>query len=162
MKFEPINVHEIDKLAYLPDYLSINYSNIKNAGLGIFAKENIKAGTFLGNYTGELSDTSIKNNFYVFNTVVNGKQQYINAENINKSNWTRFMNSALTPNEENVVPMQCNNTDIYQVVDKTNGTQRTISLNGKIVFFAKVDIPKESELLYSYGNKFNDILSTPN
>jgi hypothetical protein len=37
----PIDMNFVDVPKYIPDFLSIHYSKIPNAGLGIFANENI-------------------------------------------------------------------------------------------------------------------------
>ena len=55
---ESIDINIIDKVAYIPSFLELNYSSITNAGLGIFAKENIRKGKFLGNYVGEILDNN--------------------------------------------------------------------------------------------------------
>ena len=34
-----VNINIINKTQYIPDFLEIRYSNIKNAGLGIFCKK---------------------------------------------------------------------------------------------------------------------------
>ena len=34
------DINMINKTQYIPDFLEIRYSNIKNAGLGIFCKKN--------------------------------------------------------------------------------------------------------------------------
>jgi hypothetical protein len=50
----PIDMNFVDVPKYIPDFLSINYSKIPNAGLGIFANDGYTKGTFLGNYMGEI------------------------------------------------------------------------------------------------------------
>ena len=43
---EPINIDVVDVPQYIPEFLSIKYSKIPNAGLGIFANNDIPKGTF--------------------------------------------------------------------------------------------------------------------
>jgi hypothetical protein len=147
----------INEVAYLPTHLSIRYSLIKNAGLGVFANREIKQGEFLGNYVGVLTKTKCPGNFYVFSTEINGVAMYIDAQDMNKSNWTRFMNSATSSIQENVSAIRCNSANIINIVS-SDGTPKSIDLNGLIMFVAKTDIAIEEELLYSYGSNFNEHL----
>ena len=43
---QQINIDVVDIPKYIPDFLSISYSKIPNAGLGIFANRDIQKGTF--------------------------------------------------------------------------------------------------------------------
>ena len=56
------------------------------------------------------------------------------------------MNCSYNKLVENVLVLQCNNTEIY-----TNQNNEQISLNGVIVFFAARDIEIGEELMYDYG-----------
>lgn len=87
---EPVNIDVVDVPQYIPEFLSIKYSKIPNAGLGIFANCNISKGTFLGNYMGEVyrNKAECPINDYIFSTP-NFK---IDALDITKSNFARFMN----------------------------------------------------------------------
>ena len=152
---EPIDINIIDKVAYIPSFLELNYSSIKNAGLGVFARENIPKGKFLGNYVGEIidKDNSEKND-YEFETIINDEKKLIDGKDLCKSNWTRFMNSSLDNDKiENIVAIRCNNKDNYI---KSNG--EIICLNGYIIFYAKRDIKVREELLFSYGENYNNVL----
>ena len=84
-------------------------------GLGIFAKENIRKGKFLGNYVGEILDNNnLEKNEYKFKTIIDSEKKIINSVDLNKSNWTRFMNSSLGDDKiENVICITCNNKDKY-------------------------------------------------
>ena len=151
MSISDINI--INKTQYIPDFLEIRYSNIKNAGLGIFCKKKINKGTFLGNYVGIIKDIGNINNGYSFTSVVNGKNVEIDGSNIEYSNWTRFMNCSYDIFSENVLAIKCQNTETY-----FNNKNEKISLNGIICFFADRDIEEGEELLYDYGIDYRNVL----
>ena len=158
MSYEPIDIELINKTKYIPDFLEISYSkNFEKAGLGIIAKKNIKKGTFLGNYTGEIHSNHscrYKNCMYNFNTNKDNRIVNICAQDLNLSNWTRFMNSSLGNDEiENVTVITCDNNETYI---KKNGEK--VNLNGSIIFYAKKNIFIGEELLYDYGINYNNIL----
>ena len=73
-----IYINQINKTQYLPDFLEIRYSTIKNANLGIFCKKIIEKGTFLGNYTGKILNPNDSINdpnnhsAYCFNATLDG------------------------------------------------------------------------------------------
>tara|TARA_B100001093_G_scaffold510313_1_gene575944 strand:+ start:3682 stop:4140 length:459 start_codon:yes stop_codon:yes gene_type:complete len=127
-------------------YIEIRNSNIKGAGLGAFAKKNIKSGTKLGEYIGERINYD---NIDQYDVDALSKSQYrmtvgskpnitiIDAreEFIEKTNWTRFVNSVLSIDSENL------NVFSYQY-------------NQKIYFKTLKDIKKGEELLIYYGNDF--------
>lgn len=48
LNLSPIDMNFVDVPKYIPDFLSIHYSKIPNAGLGIFANEDIKKERILG------------------------------------------------------------------------------------------------------------------
>lgn len=158
MSYEPIDIELIDKTKYIPDFLEISYSkNFEKAGLGIIAKKNIKKGIFLGNYTGEIHSKHkcrYNNCMYNFNTIKGNKDVNICAQDLNLSNWTRFMNSSLSNDDiENVTVISCDNNETYI---KKNGDK--VNLNGSIIFYAKKNIFIGEELLYNYGVNYNNIL----
>ena len=158
MSYEPIDIELIDKTKYIPDFLEITYSkNFEKAGLGIIAKKNIKKGTFLGNYTGEIHSNHkcrYNNCMYNFITTKDNKVVNICAQDLNLSNWTRFMNSSLCNDDiENVAVITCDNNETYI---KKNGEK--VNLNGSIIFYAKKNIFIGEELLYNYGVNYNNIL----
>lgn len=158
MSYEAIDIELIDKTKYIPDFLEISYSkNFEKAGLGIIAKKNIKKGTFLGNYIGEIHSNHTcryKNCMYNFNTIKDNKIVNICAQDLILSNWTRFMNSSLSNDDiENVTVISCDNNETYI---KKNGEK--VNLNGSIIFYAKKNIFIGEELLYNYGVNYNNIL----
>lgn len=160
---EPINLDFIDNIREIPDFVEIKFSSIAGAGLGIFAKKEIFKGQFLGNYVGELSKkNNIKEwNQYLFSTVIcndkhdNSSEDYIiNAESLEKSNWTRFINCSDSEHEQNIVPIRCNNTEIY-----STSSHRHLCMNGYIMFYALKDISEGSELFFDYGNDYKKKLN---
>tara|TARA_B100001094_G_C18083489_1_gene746499 strand:+ start:172 stop:663 length:492 start_codon:yes stop_codon:yes gene_type:complete len=156
-KFESINIDIINKTNYIPYYLYIDYSNLcKDIGLGIFCKKKIEKNKFLGNYTGNVyfnKTCKIDNCKYNYSTIINNQKCIICAAK-NNSNWTKYMNSSLENKlKENVIPIICSNKDTY--ITKDN---KYINLNGYIMFYAKRDIDVGEELLFDYGEQYNNSL----
>jgi len=163
LEHDKLSIHAgvIDVPRYLPSYLEIRYSKIPDGGMGVFAKQDIPKGTFLGNYMGFIYTgdrlSTIKGNSYQFDTVIRGQNAIIDAIDVNKSNWTRFMNCALAEQDENVCVMK---NKCSETTDYFNGDGKKIELDGAIVFFACVDIAAGEELLYNYGERYkNKLLS---
>lgn len=143
IKLEVIDRTLIDKTRYMPSNVYLDYSKkYPKAGLGVFAKEVIKQGTFLGNYVGEIRDKNHKGP-YVFSVIVNGEKLKVDAIDINKSNYTRYMNCALNQQDENVICIRCDNEGF---------------MNGKLCFFVKKDISIDEELCYDYGKEYREQL----
>jgi hypothetical protein len=152
---EPINLAFIDRTQFIPDFLEIRYSSIDGAGLGIFAKQPIAKGTFLGNYVGKpiplnkSVDHELSTNVYLFHTVVNQEHVILDARRLEDSNWTRFMNCSCGAHTDNVLAIRCENTGIYQ---KSNNTY--ICLHGKIMLYTSRDIQIGEELFFDYGPSY--------
>ena len=76
LEHDKLSIHAgvIDVPRYLPSYLEIRYSKIPDGGMGVFAKQDIPKGTFLGNYMGFIYTgdrlSTIKGNSYQFDTVI--------------------------------------------------------------------------------------------
>lgn len=158
-KIEGIKLELIDKLMYLPDFLEIKYSNIKEAGLGIFAKKNIPKGKFLGNYVGELkpSDSFFNWNPYIFETIISNKKYKIDANDITKSNWTRFINCSYNNKVENVMTISTRDKNVYV----RQSDKKEIVLDGYVLFYSKRDINIGEELLFNYGTPYLKQLNIP-
>jgi SET domain-containing protein len=142
----------------IPDSFELKESNIKGAGLGIFAKIPLKDRTCLGAYKGEFISVSA---FELFSPddKIKGfeygwelhdfrgnkdrpkgyrlKDQnvigYIDGKDPNKSNYLRYINHPSSPNLENVVPYQ---------------------LNDKIYYMTNRDIKAGEELYVNYGPQY--------
>lgn len=155
----PIDMNFVDVPKYIPDFLSIHYSKIPNAGLGIFANENIQQGTFIGNYMGEiLTDTK---NHEMSNYCFSGRRYdnssfFLEALDIEKSNFARYMNCCYNENIENVIVMS--NKTNGENTKYINSTGKEINIDGYIFFYAKRDIQKGEELLYNYGPEYQEKL----
>ena len=152
---EDIDLNLLDKYGYLPTFLEIKYSCIKNGGLGVFAKAKLPAGKFLGNYTGVITEKLPENlaeQFYTFESKRDGMQIYINATDLNTSNWTRFMNCSMNDTSQNITCVNCrNNGDYYLDNVKYN-------IEGYLMFYVARDIAIGEELLYDYGEKYVNYL----
>ena len=147
MYMEPVNINVVDVPLYIPYFLSIKYSKMQNAGLGIFADSDIPQGTFLGNYMGEVhrNKAECPNNDYIFNT----ESFMIDGLDVTKSNFARFMNCCYNNEVENVSVIKYVNPAKSCVFTKTNGEQ--IDINNYVFFYAKRNILSGEELLYNYG-----------
>ena len=154
---EPININVVDVPKYIPDTVYINYSKIPNAGLGVFAKTDIKQGTFIGNYMGEMSEpeSEIIYNDYIFGSRRKKGLFRIDAYELEKSNFTRFMNCCNSRENENIqaIRYELDKDSSFTRLDNT-----VIDIDGYIFFFAKKDIKKDEELLYDYGEVYRNKL----
>tara|TARA_B100000497_G_C7616748_1_gene370440 strand:- start:296 stop:763 length:468 start_codon:yes stop_codon:yes gene_type:complete len=139
-KLQPIRLEVIDVPRWIHEYVYINYSKIPEADLGIFAKTNIEQGTFLGDYFGEICSTYI-NHVYIMSFE---NEKVIDASDILKSNYTRFMNCSTCYENENVLVIKMLNDHLYD--------NNTKNLKNRIFFYAKREIKKDEELLYYYGD----------
>ena len=83
--------------------ICIKLSNIPSAGFGAFAKQQLPANIVLGEYNGiRINNTYIsanldqyKSNKYLFAIKNQGKiTEYVDAKELNSSNWTRFINGS--------------------------------------------------------------------
>ena len=158
MHMEPINIDVVDVPQYIPDFLSIKYSKIPNAGLGLFANKDIPKGTFLGNYHGEMfynkaQKANCPDNHYFFST----PNFLIDALDVNKSNFARFMNCCYNNDVENVSVVNYINPGKSCVFTKSDGQQ--IDINNYVFFYDKRNIVKNEELFYDYGEKYRKKLN---
>jgi len=124
------------------DIIKVKKSSIKNAGYGVFAKVFIPSDTILEEYKGEkisLKDVKkMNNNKYLFQiNLMNGKTKFIDANNLDKSNWTSFVNSVRTN---------------YQKKNKQN--TEYIQIRNKIILKTIKDINKDTELICDYGSNY--------
>ena len=155
MHMEPINIDVVDVPQYIPDFLSIKYSKIPNAGLGLFANMDISQGTFIGNYMGEVyhNKTECPDNHYIFST----PNFLIDALDVNKSNFARFMNCCYNNDVENVSVVNYINPGKSCVFTKSDGQQ--IDINNYVFYYAKRNIVKGEELFYDYGENYRKKLN---
>lgn len=158
MNFELIDINVVDVPKYIPDFLQIKYSNIPNAGLGIFTNKFVKAGTFLGNYMGEIIEDEQNINSsseYIFNSNRSNKNFVIDAYDLEKSNYTRFINCSSNNEDkkENVIGRRYVKNNNQSSIFSTHAGKQ-IDIEGYIFFFAKRDIEEGEELLYNYGDSY--------
>ncbi len=106
-----------------------------SAGIGLFAREDIKKGEFIIEYVGEIVDRKEADNRggkYLFETnknrVVDGKD---------RSNKARYINHACKPNAEVTIE------------------------RGHINIYAIKNIKAEEEINYDYGKEYTDEYCTP-
>lgn len=142
---EQIKPGWIDVVAHQPSFITIKKSRVHQKGA--FAKKKICKGTFLGHYLGEIVNISTTGP-YVFHSKKQQQPFAIDASQISKSNWTRYMNCSLNSSEENVKSYYLTNPEIYTI------NQQPKSLEGYIVFYANRDINKGEELMYYYGDQY--------
>ena len=150
----------MDLPRFIHPSVEIKFSRFPKAGLGAFAKEPIKKGTFLGNYVGSIcyleNGLSYKDDdHYGFYTIIRGKPAIINGVGLLDSNWTRYMNCALERSDENIFVMK--NTDKTSNI-YINQDNKPVDLDGAIVFFACKDIDVGEELLFDYGDSYKTYL----
>lgn len=116
-------------------------SELPNAGLGAFAKVNIPKGKRLGYYKGreigEKEESYSKSKYIFVIHKKNGKNKYIDAENVNDSNFTHFVNAWKTKSQQKL-----NNVRYYQY--KQQMWLKTMK-----------KIPKDTELIADYGKTWN-------
>lgn len=118
-----MDIYQLANKAKLPSFLQLGTSDIPNAGLGIFAKHRIKPGVFLGVYEGEYSTKELyphsKYRWGLCSTDKAGRKRgdksiaYIDAYDINKSNWCRYVNGSRTEKTANVDSRQYYDTIEY-------------------------------------------------
>jgi len=121
--------------------LVVKPSTIPNAGMGLFAREDIPVGTRLGWYRGERMTTRqwerCKNDEYIWLLLDdNGKEYYVDACNVVKNNKLRFVNGCITPGQ-----FACVNVEAYQKKDK--------------IWYSTIKkISKGMELVVHYGEDY--------
>lgn len=127
-------------LVFGTDLIKIKKSKIRNAGLGTFAKKNIKKGIFLGEYVGEELDYNtvynLYNKKYLFKIIMKNKPSYYINATEKHGNWTRYINGVKTKHQQ-----KKQNVKYYQ-------------FNERIYIKTIMDIKKEDELLANYGKTY--------
>ena len=114
----------LEQLMKTPSFIKIAESGIPKAGLGVYAREHIPAGMYLGTYEGEYSpDVLYPDSAYmwgIYDYDANGKTRfsdnmigYIDAYDPYKSNWLRYVNGAKYPDLANVDSKQHYDTIEY-------------------------------------------------
>lgn len=128
------------KLFHPSRNLEIKKSTIPEAGLGVIATKFIPKKTVLGYYKGvvlnEREYKRLEDKSYVFEVDLKDRTIYIDAQDPDKSNWTRYINGARTKKERKLI-----NIETFQ--------------QGATIYFEAIrDIYPGDELLYSYGRHY--------
>jgi len=162
MQKDSVNIDIVDIAKYIPDFVQIRYSIIPNAGLGIFANTKIPAGTFIGNYMGEIYEFNSKptSNDYLFESRIGNASIVFDADNLEKSNYTRFMNCCYSNEVENITVIRYKRETGSSVYITQSGKE--IDIEGYVFFYAKREIEEGEELLYDYGLNYRNKLGIVN
>lgn len=119
-------------------YIEIRKSNIPNAGMGAFAKENISKGKKLGHYAGKILTKEqykkLPDKDYVFELILPQGKLFIDAKN--NGNWTRYVNGAKTKEQKKYI-----NVDAKQI-------------GFNIYYIAIKNIKAGDELIIDYGTDY--------
>lgn len=106
----------------------------EQVGYGVFAVQDIRVGTFIGEYTGIVRErTKDQENFYCFEYAIGSKSPFV-IDAQQKGNYTRFINHSNAPNVEPV----------------------SVYLNGAmhVILIAQKPIQKGEQLCYHYGEDY--------
>jgi len=152
MQVEQININVVDVPKYIPEFLHLNYSKIPGAGLGVYATAKIKKGAFLGNYMGEKCTSDPNPSDYLFICKTSNKNFVLDGYDIERSNYTRFMNCCYNTDVDNVCVIRYTNNVDSSVFYNRSGVE--IDIEGYIFFYAKRDIEVGEELLFDYGENY--------
>ncbi|KAK0416249.1 hypothetical protein QR680_012376 [Steinernema hermaphroditum] len=99
----------------IPPFLEIKESRIPNAGKGVFALMDVPVGTCFGPYKGEkVFEPNSKG--YIWEIRRKGKPLFFrDGQDPKRSNWMRFINSALHEDEQNLIAFQYEWKVFYRV-----------------------------------------------
>ncbi|XP_065902700.1 histone-lysine N-methyltransferase PRDM9-like [Dysidea avara] len=122
----------------VPLQVTVRMSSIKNAGMGVFAKEFIRKRTRIGPYKGEVVKkedvTCDTDTDYFWEIKRNSCESYfLDGKNDEHSNWLRFINCARNEAEQNLLSFQ---------------------YHGEIYYRTIKHITPNSELLVWYGEEY--------
>ena len=142
MKHKLIRKHtgeEFDCLNEIWDFIEIKESNIKGAGLGVFATEDIPKNTLLTWYKGFYTDKSINPAYtWNFNSDLDNKTFKIEADLCITSNPLAFVNSFANKKQEklkNLIKVIVNTRLYYKTIKKIKkGTELIIDYESKDYF----------------------------
>jgi FkbM family methyltransferase len=139
---------------YTPSFIQIKDSNITKAGKGAFATQKIPKNTFVGIYLGKIQNTYDKIERYTYTSINSkGEQMYINAEDLETSNWTRYINCSTNDEDDNIKSYSCRHPTMYK-----DNNYNNISFDGCIMLFTKKEINIGEELYVYYGEEYSKTL----
>ena len=142
MKHKLIRKHtgeEFDCLNEIWDFIEIKESNIKDAGLGVFAVEDIPKNILLTWYKGFYTDKSI-NKSYAWNFIsdIYNEPLKIEADLCTTSNPLAFINSFANKKQKklkNLIKVVINNRLYYKTIKKINkGIELIVDYESKDYF----------------------------
>lgn len=127
------------KLKEYQKNLVIKASNIKNAGLGLFAKVDIPRGAKLGWYRGTLMTSKewerMDNDAYAWLLFDEfDREYYVDGRKKKRNNKLRYMNGAFTPGQfikRNVIAYQCDDKIWYKTCRRVRKGEELIIYYGK-------------------------------
>ncbi|KAL9985671.1 hypothetical protein ACROYT_G008097 [Oculina patagonica] len=95
----------------IPNNMDLKISSIRDAGLGIFAKERFESDVVFGPYWGQkIGVADVAPNMdqsYMWDIIENGRvTRVVDARDEKHSNWLRFVNCARNEDEQNLVAFQ--------------------------------------------------------
>ncbi|XP_054719299.1 histone-lysine N-methyltransferase PRDM9-like [Uloborus diversus] len=103
-----------------PPFLSVGYSGIRKAGLGIWSEKSLPQGTVFGPYKGDITRErwKTKRSGYAWKTRKNARtNHFIEGADEKSSNWLRFVNCTNVEEKQNLVAFQFRK-DIYYRTNK--------------------------------------------
>lgn len=122
--------------------LEVRPSKIRNAGSGCFAKTVIPAGTVLGPYHGKYMTAKqrakVQDGTYIWKI---HEDRFVDAVRHDKNNPLRYVNGSKTTTQKKKI-----NCEV-----KFIGTEPE---NEKVYYITTRTIPKDEELIISYGNNY--------
>jgi FkbM family methyltransferase len=155
--YEPIlylkrDTHINFQRKFKPEFIDIKDSLITGAGKGAFSNKLIKKNRFVGIYLGKKQSKFNQDEHYTFRTQnSNNEIYYINAENKEESNWTRYINHN---DNYNIIQFICTKSNIY-----TDHGDNQVCFDGTVMFFTKRDILPGEELYISYNPDYTNIIN---
>uniref|UniRef100_A0A8D9AD89 Histone-lysine N-methyltransferase PRDM9 n=1 Tax=Cacopsylla melanoneura TaxID=428564 RepID=A0A8D9AD89_9HEMI len=123
-----------------PPMLTIDYSAVPYAGMGVWSTTIIRANTVFGPYVGvrmyALNENTTSAGYtweIKYDRTENKRNHFIDASDSQHSNWMRYVNCARNAYEENLVAFQ---------------------YKGRVFYRVTKHIPPMVELLVNYGNEY--------
>ncbi|XP_077517655.1 histone-lysine N-methyltransferase PRDM9-like isoform X2 [Amblyomma americanum] len=87
----------------LPEGLSIRRCGLKRTEFGVFTLKPLPRRVFFGPYVGIKVEANGESNAYTWQVHKNGKEFLVDGRSLESSNWMRYVKSAASPRERNLV-----------------------------------------------------------
>ncbi|XP_052226196.1 histone-lysine N-methyltransferase PRDM9-like isoform X2 [Dreissena polymorpha] len=117
----------------VPDCLEIKMSKIAGAGLGVFSKMELESRVMFGPYGGDVIAENQKSGYCWQIYKESRASHFVDAQNKATSNWMRYVNCAMTDEDQNLVAFQ---------------------YKGGIYYCTLKQVSPGAELLVWYGDEF--------